>query len=201
MTFTILQDALIAATQAAALLFTLPATGQSAPAAAQVEAAPDARAVASRVHVQVRGGQAQVRIAQTVAQDGSRGLLVTDGSARLQRAGNAYRIALPATAAPLPPQASIAEDGELAYLVVVPARDASGRASVELRGSAEDAARIELGELAEDERIAFLIPLRDRAAAARVAQGAVEFEARGQGRSLWTTLPVATAPVALAAAD
>ena len=57
MTFTILQDALIAATQAAALLFTLPATGQSAPAAAQVEAAPDARAVASRVHVQVRGGQ------------------------------------------------------------------------------------------------------------------------------------------------
>jgi hypothetical protein len=200
MTFTILQDALIAATQAAALLFTLPATGQSAPAA-QVEAAPDARAVTSRIHVQVRGGQAHVRIAQTVAQDGSRGLLVADGSARLQRAGHAYRIALPATAAPLPPQASIAEDRELAYLVVVPARDASGRASVELRGSAEDAARIELGELAEDERIAFLIPLRDRAAAARVAQGAVEFEARGQGRSLWTTLPVATAPVALAAAD
>ncbi|MFN7571100.1 MAG: hypothetical protein ACK5TK_06560, partial [Betaproteobacteria bacterium] len=168
---------------------------------AQIEAAPDARAIASRVQVQVRGAQAQVRVAQTVAQDASRGLLVADGSARLQRAGHAYRIALPATAVPLPPQALIAEDGELAYLVVIPAREASGHVSVELRGSAEDAARIELGELAEDERIAFLIPLRDRAAAARVAQGAVEFEARGHGRSLWTTLPFANTPVALATAD
>lgn len=201
MTLTILHEALIAATQAAALLFTLPAFGQPAAPTAQLEAAPDARAIASRVQVQVRGAQAQVRVAQTVAQDDSRGLLVTDGSARLQRAGHAYRIALPATAAPLPPQALIAEDGELAYLVVIPARNASGRVSVELRGSAEDAARIELGDLAEDERIAFLIPLRDRAAAARVAQGAVEFEARGHGRSLWTTLPFANTPVALAAAD
>jgi hypothetical protein len=201
MTLTILQEALIAATQAAALLFTLPTWGLAAPTTAPIEATPEARAVASRVQVQVRGAQAHVRVAQTVAQDGSRGLLLTDGSAPLQRAGQAYRVALPATAAPLPPQALIAEDGELAYLIVIPAPDASGRAAVELRGSAADAARIELGELAEDERIAFVIPLRDRAAAARLVRGAVEFEAQGHGRSLWATLPLATTPVALAAAD
>jgi hypothetical protein len=195
-----LHQTLAAAAQTAALLFTLPALGQTAPAA-QLEAAADTRALASQVQVDLRGLHVRVRITQTTAHATGRGLIVTEADSLLERSGDAYRIALPATAAALPPHSFTVEDGELAFLVIVPDAQAAGRAAVELRPDARPATQLDLGEIDEGARIAFLIPLRDRATSMALARGAVEFEAQADGRSLWSTLPLAmpAATVALAA--
>jgi hypothetical protein len=196
---TILYEALAAAAQAAALLFTLPVLGQTGPAV-QIEAPADTQALASQVQVELRGPHARVRVTQTTAHAAGRGLIVTEADSPLERSGDAYRIALPVTAAPLPAQSFTIEDGELTFLVVVPDPGATGRATIELRTDGGPATAVDLGEIEEGARLAFVIPLRDRATGAALARGAIEFEAQAEGRSLWSTLPLATPALAVALA-
>jgi hypothetical protein len=122
-------------------------------------------------------------------------------AATLQPAGDAYRMPLPATLAPLAAHARLVTNADAPTLVVVTPGDAAGRATLTLRPLGHAPRVIELGAIAAS--TAVVLPLADAALIAALADGAIELEIAEATRIVWTTLPVGgdIAPATLARAD
>lgn len=122
---------------------------------------------------------------------GEQAELVIDAVAPLQAAGSAFRIALPASVAPLAPQARVA-DGDASAIVIVPPPFA-GEARVTLRPAGLPAQQIELGRI--EAGSALIVPLHGIAPSA-LAAGAIELEVIGDTQVVWTTLALPARAVA-----
>jgi hypothetical protein len=124
----------------------------------------------------------------------------TAAATTLERAGAAWRTALPPTLAPLAAHARFAfADGPT--LVVVAPAPWSGEARLTLRPVGGPARVVELGPIAAAEAI--VVPLTTAERPADVAAGAVELEVRHAAGTAWMTLPLAdtAARGAIARAD
>lgn len=110
------------------------------------------------------------------------------GSTRtLEPLGDAYRVELPATMAPLEAQALLVEQVAGVTLIVVAPAGTAGLATLTLRPANLPARDIPLGQVSAGSAI--VVPLADTDALVQLARGAIELEYRNEEHVLWTTLP------------
>jgi hypothetical protein len=117
---------------------------------------------------------------------GRRTTIEISSTEALHPAGSAWRVALPATVAPLAPQAMLAAAARATYVVVIPPSDAVGAIAVTLRPAFGPSRRYSLGDTVGS--AAYVLPVED--AYSQFAAGAVELEVIGEREIRWTTLAV-----------
>lgn len=140
------------------------------------------------------GGHARAEVDERIAElmqlpPGQRATIAITATETLQPAGPAWRVALPATAAPIRAQALLVSEPQGHYVLVVPPADLFGSVTVTLRPRAAPSQRLQFGTV--DAGTAFVIPVGSAQALAGLLAGAIELEIHGQDAVHWTTLPVA----------
>ncbi|HQR19922.1 MAG TPA: hypothetical protein PLE54_04320 [Burkholderiaceae bacterium] len=118
---------------------------------------------------------------------GQRATIDVVATETLRPAGHAWRVALPATVAPMRPQALLIDQPEGGYVVVIPPT-ATGAATVTLRPADAPSRQYALGTV--EAGSAYVIPVTAAEVTAQLAAGAVEIEVHADGAVLWTTLPI-----------
>ncbi|MGZ8254691.1 MAG: hypothetical protein ACXWVT_07560 [Burkholderiaceae bacterium] len=116
---------------------------------------------------------------------GSSAIIEVIGTAPLVRSGEAYRVALPLRVDADAPRAVLVDQGDRAFLFVLPQRRAS-TATLVLRPASGAPRVLHLGEV--DARLALLVPLAGRAQLDELADGAIELELTEGASTAWTTL-------------
>ena len=103
----------------------------------------------------------------------------------LEPAGDAFRLALPATIAALGPQARVVDQAGGATLVVIPPEGASGIVTVTLRPASAPSRTVRLGRTAPG--VALVVPLQDAERSA-IGTTIVELEIAAPNQVRWMTL-------------
>ena len=116
---------------------------------------------------------------------GSSAIIEVVATAPLVRNGEAYRVALPLRVDADMPRAVLVDQGDRAFLLVLPQRRAS-TATLVLRPASAAPRVLNLG--AVDARLALLVPLAIRAQLDDLADGAIELELTEGASTVWTTL-------------
>lgn len=135
-------------------------------------------------------GHARLSIDEAVADalqlaPGAEATLEVIAARPVQHGAGVYRVTLPVALDADAPRATLVEQQDRAYLVVVPHRRAT-TASVVLRPTSGDSRWFDVGPV--DPRTALLIPLRGHGELDDVAEGAVEVELVDGGVSHWSTV-------------
>lgn len=103
----------------------------------------------------------------------------------LARSAGGYRVVLPLPVEADAPRIALVDQGDSAFLLVVPHRRASA-ATLVLRPASSASTVLHLG--AVNPRLALLIPLASRSQLDDLADGAIEFELTDGNASYWTTV-------------
>ena len=127
---------------------------------------------------------------------GQHAIVAIAATETLEPAGDAFRVALPATIAALGPQARVFDEAGGATLVVIPPEGASGIVTVTLRPASAPSRTVRLGRTAPG--IALVVPLQDAERSA-IATTIVELEIAAPNEVRWMTLVTTPqAPIAVA---
>jgi len=119
---------------------------------------------------------------------GQRATIEITATERLQPAGRAWRVELPATVVPVRAQALVVRQPESNYVVIVPPYDALGSATLTLRSTDSPSQQWTLGPTHPG--LAYVIPVGDDQALRGLLAGAAELELRSAYAVHWTTLPI-----------
>jgi hypothetical protein len=142
---------------------------------------------------EAQAGHARADVDERVAEltrlpPGQRATIAITSTETLQPAGQAWRVALPVTAAPIRAQALLVSEPQGHYVVVVPPADAVGSATVTLRPAGAPSQQVRFGPV--DPGTAYVIPAASAQALAGLHAGAIELEIHGAREVQWTTLPI-----------
>lgn len=116
---------------------------------------------------------------------GSSAIIEFTATAPLVRSGEAYRLTLPLPVDADTSRAVLVDQGDRAFLLVLPRRRAS-TATLVMRPASAAPRVLHLG--AVDPRLALLVPLAGRAQLDDLADGAIELELTEGASTVWTTL-------------